>query len=100
MIAHNERMHIRSTYGIIEDMHELTGASITLSDCELIEDRKGTIRARERQEHRAFVLYAHIVDYIEDCGIIDKDTRQKLVTQFSDILDGFTLPDNTVDNTK
>ncbi len=100
MIGHTERDHIRNIHSIVSDAYSIMQASLRKSDCTMIDDKSGMARAREDELHRAFVLYAHVVDYLEDCNVIDRDTRNELVTQFSDILDGYTFPAHKVDNTK
>ena len=88
MLLTNERDHIRDAYEIIEDMRELTKANIQKCDCTTIEDEKGAKCARYNEQHRAFVLFADVVDYIRDCDIIADASRNKLVGMFFDMLDG------------
>jgi len=83
----NERDHIRNAYEITEDIHMLANANIKKGDCIKIDDAKGLKSARYDEQHRAFVLFADVVDYIRDCDIITTDNRQKLVELFYDILD-------------
>lgn len=100
MLLTNERDHIRNAYLIIDDMQELAKANIRKGDCSKIDDYNGIKYARYDELHRAFVLYSHVIDYLEDLEIITKELRKELVERFGDITDELENPTQPAPNTK